>query len=255
MIVSSEAIVLKSMKYGDTSRIVTIYTRDFGKQSIIAKGARGKRSKFGSALEPMSHSHFVFYRKENRDLQLVSQADLITRYRFLIEDSARCVYGFLVIEYVNAIVQPDEAQPALFDLVRTALEQLDAAERNPENAFLRFLMDFSALLGFAIDFQHCTGCGGDLTGEIAGAGAMAFETLNGGFDCPTCAVSRGGAPVARDLFKSLQWIDHAEPGGFATLRLSKEQLHAALRILHLHIASHVHDLKEIRSYSLLNVFS
>ena len=77
MIESTDAIVLRAIKYGDTSKIVTLYTRRFGKVAVIAKGARSAKSKFGSALEPMSLIQAVFYRKENREVQLLSQADLL----------------------------------------------------------------------------------------------------------------------------------------------------------------------------------
>ena len=85
-IVKTEAVVLKSMKYRETSKIITFYTRDFGKVKAIAKGARQPKNKFGSSLEPMSYVLVVLYRKEHRDLQLISQCDLIKTFRHLSED-------------------------------------------------------------------------------------------------------------------------------------------------------------------------
>ena len=63
MIVSTDAIVLRSMKYGETSKIVTLYSKKFGKIKVIAKGARSAKSKFGASLEPMMHSSVIFYKK------------------------------------------------------------------------------------------------------------------------------------------------------------------------------------------------
>ena len=73
MITKSEAIVLKSMDFRDSSKIVTFYTRSFGKLKGIAKGARQMKSKFGAALEPITRVSLVLYKKEHRDLQLISE--------------------------------------------------------------------------------------------------------------------------------------------------------------------------------------
>ena len=71
MIVKTDAIVLKSMRFRETSKIVTFYTRRYGKIAAVAKGARETKNKFGAALEPMTGVNLVFYKKEQRDLQLV----------------------------------------------------------------------------------------------------------------------------------------------------------------------------------------
>ena len=67
-IVHSDAIVLRSIDYGETSRIVTLFTRERGKIGVMAKGARANRSRFGSTLEPLSHINVVLYYKPGRDL-------------------------------------------------------------------------------------------------------------------------------------------------------------------------------------------
>jgi len=69
------------MKFRDTSKIVSLYTRRFGRVSVVAKGARDRKSRFGAALEPMSHVSAVFYKKERSDLHLLSQCDLLNGFR------------------------------------------------------------------------------------------------------------------------------------------------------------------------------
>ena len=76
-IVTSEGIVLKTHALGDTSRIVTVYTRDHGLRKLVAKGARKTPSRFGYALEPLSRSRLVFYLKADRDLHLLSRAEVV----------------------------------------------------------------------------------------------------------------------------------------------------------------------------------
>ena len=79
MLVTTEAIVLRSRKHGETSKIVTLYSREYGKVDVIAKGARDIKSKFGGALEAFAESRIVFYKKDKPEaaLYLLSKAEPI----------------------------------------------------------------------------------------------------------------------------------------------------------------------------------
>ena len=73
----TEGVILCSILKGEMSKILTVYTRDFGKLALIAKGAEGPKSKFGGILEHLSHLAIVFYMKESPKMQLLSQGDLL----------------------------------------------------------------------------------------------------------------------------------------------------------------------------------
>src|SRR5439155_26532461 len=100
MIVSSEAIVLRARKQGETSKIVTLYTLAYGKLNVIAKGAREMKSKFGGALEAFSHINAIFYKKENVEpgLYLLSKAETI-------ESNAGILNSLSKIEAATGIVE------------------------------------------------------------------------------------------------------------------------------------------------------
>ena len=85
-IVQTDALVLRSHRLGETSLIVTLFTRDFGLMRCVAKGARGGKSRFGAALEPGVSIAAVVYRKLTRDLQLLSKADIVAYWLALWED-------------------------------------------------------------------------------------------------------------------------------------------------------------------------
>ena len=105
MIVSTEAVILKTMKYRDTSRIVTLYTRDFGRLSVIAKGARSRNNKFGASLEPLSHVSAVLYKNEHRDLHLLSKCEISTQFRRIPEDLERLSTAMAIIELSPRIAE------------------------------------------------------------------------------------------------------------------------------------------------------
>lgn len=76
-IVSTEGFVLRSYKLGENDKIVVLYTRDFGKLRMVAKGARKQRNRFGAALEVFAYVRAIFHEKENRDLLILDRAEIL----------------------------------------------------------------------------------------------------------------------------------------------------------------------------------
>src|SRR5499427_6924710 len=107
-IVTTEGIVLKTHALGDTSRIVTVYTREYGLRKLVAKAARKSPSRFGYALEPLSRSRFVLYHKPDRDLHLLSQAEVIEATGSRITDLARLAHGQAALELIDRLVWGEE---------------------------------------------------------------------------------------------------------------------------------------------------
>ena len=88
-LVSTPAIVLRTYRYSETSKIVRLATRDYGVQSAIAKGVLRPRSQFGAALETLSEGVAQLYHKETRELQTLAAFDVIQLRRDLADDLGR----------------------------------------------------------------------------------------------------------------------------------------------------------------------
>jgi DNA repair protein RecO (recombination protein O) len=117
MITRTDAVVLKSMKYRDSSKIVTFYSRRFGKVQGIAKGARQMKSKFGAALEPLSAVSLILYKKDHRELQLISQCDTLKTYKNIHSELERLAVGLSIIELLNQLTREEEGNDALYTLL------------------------------------------------------------------------------------------------------------------------------------------
>ena len=255
MIITTEAVILRAIRYGDSSKIVTVFTRDHGRISVIAKGALGNKPRFGAALELMALSAIVYYHKESRDVQTLSHADAINTFRGLQSDGRRLVLGFAVIEYIHAVIHGGEQHRELFMLLVKTLGALDTATRNSVNILMRFLVDFCSELGFSLDTSHCTRCRVDLHDETATGAAMILAVNEGAFACPKCATKIPGTPVSSQIFKGLQWLRDVDFSSLETLTITPAGARETLRILHHYIASHVQDLRTIRSLELLDELS
>ena len=254
MIETTEAIVLKSLKYGDTSKIVTLYTKSFGKTTVIAKGARGKTSKFGSALEPMSYIAAVFYRKENRDIQLLSQADLIEVHRSLNDDEKKLSVGLCIIEFLHASIHDQEQHEEVFNLTKNALSALNASPQSEINFLVWYLIHLISLHGFEFDFSRCVNCHKDLASGFENDHPLRFNMDKGTLFCQTCAEHFPYEQIPAEQVRIMQWFTAAAAGTVDSLAVHVPTGLRMVHLLHRFLQHHLNGMKRIYSLSMLESF-
>lgn len=246
MIVKTEAVVLSAMKYGDTSKIVRLYTRDFGRISVIAKGARGSKSKFRSALEPMNHVAAVIYKNNNRELQLLSQCDVLQSFPHLSEDLERMSVGMTAVELVSLATHEEEPHEELFRLLLDLLHNAAHATKNGTVALYFFETRLADLLGFKPDFDVCPACGARLSTETPDGRKV--KITPSGVLCGECALYGSGQAVSAGTLKVLQRLQVLDSCDAAmTLTLSNsidEEVRQALRH---HLQTHIEGFRDLRS--------
>lgn len=255
MIVKTEAIILRSMKYGETSRILTLYTRDFGRMSVIVKGARATKSKFGASLDVMSHSAVVLYRKEQRELQLLTQADLITPHRGISAHPDRLMYGFSLLEFILATVHGEEAHEDLYDVLSSSLAALDADGARPAPVLLHYLLRLIHAHGLAIDVRHCVRCRADFDDERTLRVHAAFSEPQGGFTCAECPPAPDSLRVHVETAAALRWLDRHPVDQASTLALSDRAAKEGLQLLQRHLHAHLPEMRQVKSLAMLDLFS
>lgn len=153
MIVKSEAIVLNKKRYGDSSLIASLYTRDSGKLSLIAKGALRPKSRFASALMPLSHLSIHYYKKKE-GLSILSDAENLSIPHRLESSYEHLAVALSLLESVDLKEQDDGPEPRLFAMLLRSIEILGESRANPENIFPLFQYHFATLQGYKIDLKH-----------------------------------------------------------------------------------------------------
>jgi len=148
-IVRTEAIVLRSLDYGETSQIVTLFTREKGKLGVMAKGARRPKSSFGATLQPMAYTQVVFYYKPTRTLQTLSESGHVESFHRLRRDLERITAGLRIVELVDALMETEDPQPSVFALLVRALRRLNAVERRATNVWPYVQLQLAQSLGVA----------------------------------------------------------------------------------------------------------
>jgi DNA repair protein RecO (recombination protein O) len=279
MITKTEAVVLKSMNYRDSSKIVTFYTRRFGKVKCIAKGARQLKSKFGAGLEPITNVSLVLYKKEHRDLQLVSQCDAIKTYNSIHGELERMAVALAVLELVNHLVHDEEGNDALYDLLVKTLDEIERARKNFLNLFFAFEIRCASLFGFSPDLEKCFNCGRGLD-DIGVDGSAIFQMSKGAVVCARCGGQAGTAKTSSLLRgKAMRGDLAARKADEGNMRVSVGTLKVLHRLLtarldsvptielttaagneidgtlRLYLRQHFEDLKPIKSLDILRNFS
>jgi DNA repair protein RecO (recombination protein O) len=191
VIVKTEAVVLKSIKFRETSKIITLFTRELGMISAIVKGARGTKSTYGMSLEPMSHIATMIYDKKGREVQLAAQCETLHTFRGLYEDLEKMQAGMQVIEMVRCAAHEQEKNTELFRLIAGALSDINDADincatQNVPNMLLKFEIEFASVLGFAPNFAHCLSCGKDVFRGNKTGESLNFYLEKGAPLCGSC---------------------------------------------------------------------
>ncbi len=175
------AIVLRTVDFSETSLIVTLFTREFGKLGALAKGARRLKNPFESALDLLCLCRIVFLHKSSDALDLVTEAKLLRRFRPAGRSLFGLYAGYYVAELLSALTDEDDPHPQLFDLADETLEGLAAGEAVPR-WIVRFELGALRLLGHMPSLEKCAECGA----AVETSGRIAFGQVQGGVLCSKC---------------------------------------------------------------------
>ena len=150
MLHKTQGIVLRFVKYGETSIIATIYTEEFGLASYIINGVRSTRSKGKIALfQPLSLLDLVVYHKEGRNINRLSEVKSLDPLNDLRSNIIKTTLGMFLVEVLNKCIKEEAPNEALFRYISDSIKVLNELNSNYENFHLVFLFKLSKFLGFA----------------------------------------------------------------------------------------------------------
>lgn len=177
----AEGLILRVTDFSETSRIVVLFTREFGKISALAKGGRRLKGPFESALDLLATCQIVFLRKSTSGLDLLTEARLLHRFRPQERD-LNCLYaGYYIAELILGLTEDYDPHTELYQAAQSALESFSESEKM-QIAVMRFELTILREIGQLPDFETCAACGAELTeGKTFG-----FWGSQGGLICPEC---------------------------------------------------------------------
>lgn len=199
----TEAVVLRSIRYGEADRVLHLYSATRGRIGAIAKGSRKPRSRFGGRLEPFFRLNLVLYEGRG-DLATVTAADTVAGHSNLRASGSALGAAARACDAVLRLLDSTEANPAAYNLLCRYLslldgEGLDDAMRDTDGAAglataLAFRIKLSLSAGFAPELTACARCG-------EADGLTAFSGAAGGVVCGAC--ERDGFPMSAEAHRFL----------------------------------------------------
>jgi DNA repair protein RecO (recombination protein O) len=179
---TTPAIVLRARDYAEADRIVTLLTRDFGKLSGIAKGAKASRRRFERKLEPFTQAILYFRRRPHGQLVFITRAERIDGAPPEFDELGKIALGSYMLELTDALTTEEAEAVAAYEMLAMGLEVL--SRRIPTMALRQaFELKILQAAGFGLEFGCCRLCGQLAEPE---GGTVYFVPSRGGIVCARC---------------------------------------------------------------------
>jgi DNA repair protein RecO (recombination protein O) len=201
----AEAVVLRHSDWGEADRMLSLFTREFGKLKAVAKGVRKLRSRKAGHLEPLTRSNLLLAR--GRDILLVTQAETVEAFMPLREDLKRWEYANHVIELLDRFTYEEGENRPLYRLLVETLGRL-AIEPQPELVVHYYEVRLLDIVGYRPQLFHCANCGKEIKAED-----QFFSAEHGGVLCPSCGrAEKGARPIT---LEALKYLRHFQRSSYA----------------------------------------
>jgi len=153
-----KAIVLRQTKYSDNDKIITVFSFEKGKMSLIAKGATGTKSKTSASCEIFSCSEFTLNSKDDK-ISYIESADVISSFKDISKDMYKMCCASFICDLVNQTFEEGVEDQRIFKLLYVILKYL--SEGDLDNSFyytLVFILKFTGLIGIGLKLDSCISC-------------------------------------------------------------------------------------------------
>lgn len=155
MLHKTKAVVLKTIKYRETSIILTLYTEKFGTKTFIVNGVRTKKPKHSMAFfQPLNLLETVVYNKENANLNHIAEIKTAVPFLTIPYNHVKTAQALFIAELLNRLIREEQSSEDLFSYLYNALELFDHLEENYKDFHLQFLLKLSKYLGFDAKAFH-----------------------------------------------------------------------------------------------------
>jgi len=175
-IVKSMGIILKEINYSESSKILTVFTKEYGKIGILSKGCRNIRSKLRSVSTRLIYGFFHFYYQPN-GLSTLICVDVENTFSHILSSIDDIAYANYLLELTDKIVEGD-AESDLFDLLISTLEKIEEGI-TPKMLSNIFSLKVLPLLGCGLVLDECVSCG-------SSENIVTIDIEQGGFICKKC---------------------------------------------------------------------
>jgi DNA repair protein RecO (recombination protein O) len=225
MLVKWEGIVIRSVDYGESSKVVTLFTRENGKIGIMARGAKKAKSRLGAVTQLFTHGYYLCKSGPGTSMPDLSQGEIVESYRELRQNLTQTAYAAYIAELLDRLTHEREPNPFLFQLLMLTYRFLNEG-KDAEILCRIFETKMLSVAGIAPQLQVCSHCG-------AGQEPYSISVSQGGLLCALCLPTDPYAiavtPSTWKLLRLFQLFDLERLGDIEVKPATRSQLKHVLR--------------------------
>jgi len=245
VIASTQAFVLNKKNYGDTSLICSLFSSDYGKFSIIAKGARSIKNPLSAILQPLNHIECVYYYKSSRNIQILKEATIVDKYFGLEKNYTKMKYAFTIADMVNHISYVEYPSKIIYRLTKKIFESINTSkEKHIDILFIFFQLQCLIYLGYQPSIYYCSQCNAKLKTAV-------FNFSIGQLSCEKCCNYK----LKLD-FESIKIIDYLINTHLTKIisefKFSYQKFEIINHFLYNYILYHLPDIKRSKALAMKN---
>lgn len=217
-LVDAEGIVTRETKYGDTSRILTIITKELGRISVLARSVRKGESGLLAATGLFSHSRFILFKSGSSALYKLNEGEQLTSFAALRDSLEGMAFASYFCDVTNLVVQEDSPDVAQTELLLRCLYMLCREGTDPEKIKAAFEFRTLTLAGLMPDISVCASCG-------TGTRLCAINATEGAAYCENCKDSHPGSMQINDsILAAISYIALCEDKKIFAFNMSEESI-------------------------------
>ncbi len=249
--IKTDALVIHSQRWSETSKIVELFTPNMGYLKVLAKGALRPKSEFRGVLENLNRIEALISLRETRGLQIITEVYLIDAYSNIREDLNSTAIAFSILELIRAYVRYNENALILYDFTVESFYALNQkTQPEPMIFLLKFMLFLSEYLGFGWNFNTCHVCE-----KPPQSFPLRVDPVNGAIICSGCT-SRNNPQrflLDRNEWQFLTQLTAASPQDvpkFLTTDLSDVRFRLLLDMLLMHLNYHTEQRVQLKSLKM-----
>ena len=242
---NAEGIILRKYYLRETSYILSVFTKDFGKIKGVIKGVRSPFPQFAGNFEPFTKCQLLFYRKKKRPLDLITGCETLDYFLPLRKDIERVTYANYFTELVDITTVDNDVNRELYDILVKGFKLLET-DSSPRRVSRIFEIKFLKAIGFEPHLESCVKCSASIEKKSW------FSVSGGGIICDKCYRRGvdGNLGISMGTVNFLRKVQSSEIEKTSILKVSREVGEETEKVLNMFLRYHI--AKPIKSLKFLS---
>lgn len=241
----TEAIVLRKIEFGETSYIIHLFSLDQGKISVLAKGARRQKSKWGNVIDSFNVIEAIYYEKETREIQILTNAELIYKPENIPTKIEKFIQASVCSELVYRCLVDGYTNQKIYEALKKAVKIINERDSTNYDIPLRFALFFLKEMGYEFELNNCADCSKEINDE-----QIIYYSLIDRALCRQCFSKRNIKPdliLDKELFSLIICLKKRDK----EIYISKEIFIKLMYFFEKYINFHMREGKIFHSINLL----